>query len=973
MPSTPYRLPSGPILPRMLDVRRSVPSWRRGSRFGLIPCLLFGLLCLGSRLSAENITFQTKSCRADLGNDALWQSLVEPQTGRSLLSADRKTPIATLQLNGKTCTANSARCEADRLILGFDNSDTRLEYTFEQADDWITFRLDRISGSRPQRITFLRIGVALTEHVGSCLNGAWDEQTAVILRGANRQALCRPVRRPGSTELTAEAQDEPGPKLEGTAASLLVVPTPEVPTVLARHAIQYSQPTNTAADGHASKDLSLARGSYWFLSFAENQVDQVIEYCRKSGFHQVMIDSGAWCTSSGHYLFNTTRYSDGIESLRRTVTRLHDAGILVGMHCFASKVSKIDPYVTPIPDRRFLVDLTAVLADGLSADSTTVGTSSDLSQWPGCPVARQKVWEGGVDKHREVVIDDEILQYESIGPEGAWNTFLGCRRGAWGTKPARHVANTQCRHLAVDGCINGYIVDQETDLLDEVTDRLAQVFNTCSFDMVYFDGCEDVDRRRFDYYAANFQAMAMSKFKHRPLIHKGGGFHHNLWHSFTSSATIDQYPGTYLAYLRDGGTIDQWPTCKDHIDRTAERVVACHDDMIPGELGWFGINPADGEYDGLQYDEVEYLLCKSLAYDAPISLQTGFARMEQHSLTEDILGLVKHYEALRHHQYGRIPIPDLKKLSQNDLEVLKTTGKDYLVDTELWDAPMPLAMARVSLTDNDVRAYLGSAGDAVLLRIWHARGRDGILPLDTSLLSDSVTVTERVQNADSASIVHHTSADGRFSIPVDRCYRSFDLHGISLQSVEKALQAASFAVRPPHRIWIQATGFAGSAGAMAKGSAAGVEDPGAIGDFIVCTGKIDRSAENPSYCEYRVQIPKKGVWTLWARVRYPRGGDMSFGFVPVGEEVTLDGNQVIGNCGMNDSLWHWTGRGGGVTTVPPGAPIRLKLDEGEFAFRVYPREGPGTAQTNPRLDVICLCEAPDDTPTDNDAKKDLQP
>ena len=56
--------------------------------------------------------------------------------------------------------------------------------------------------------------------------------------------------------------------------------------------------------------------------------------------------------------------------------------------------------------------------------------------------------------------------------------------------------------------------------------------------------------------------------------------------------------------------------------------------MIPGELGWFGINPADGEYDGLQYDEVEYLMCKSLAHDSPISLQTSFLRMEQHPSTK---------------------------------------------------------------------------------------------------------------------------------------------------------------------------------------------------------------------------------------------------------------------------------------------------------------------------------------------------
>ena len=117
----------------------------------------------------------------------------------------------------------------------------------------------------------------------------------------------------------------------------------------------------------------------------------------------------------------------------------------------------------------------------------------------------------------EVVIDDEIIRYESIGPEGKWNTFLGCQRRAWGTKSLHPTSRKPSAGTTQStACINGYIIDQETDLLDEVTDQLAHVFNTCGFDMVYFDGCEDVDRRRFDYYAANFQAVAMSKSRSGP-------------------------------------------------------------------------------------------------------------------------------------------------------------------------------------------------------------------------------------------------------------------------------------------------------------------------------------------------------------------------------------------------------------------------------------------------------------------------
>jgi len=144
-----------------------------------------------------------------------------------------------------------------------------------------------------------------------------------------------------------------------------------------------------------------------------------------------------------------------------------------------------------------------------------------------------------------------------------------------------------------------------------------------------------------------------------------------------------------------------------------------------------------------------------------------------------------------------------------------------------------------------------------------------------------------------------------------------------------------------------------------------------LGDVVLCSGPIDRTGATACYCEYRVVLPHRGRWTLWARVRYPTGGDMSFGLVRPGEPVTLSGRRVLGNCGRNEAHWHWTGQGGGVTTVPPGSPIVFALDAGEFVFRIYPREGSGTAAGNPRLDCLCLAEDPDYRPNDDDARRAL--
>jgi hypothetical protein len=476
--------------------------------------------------------------------------------------------------------------------------------------------------------------------------------------------------------------------------------------------------------------------------------------------------------------------------------------------------------------------------------------------------------------------------------------------------------------------------------------------------MVYFDGSEDVDRRRYHYFSANAHAVPMRKFKKRPVIHQGGGFTHGLWHSFTRSGTVDQYPGTYLAYLHAGGTIDKFPTCKDHIDRSVRGVIACQEEMTPGELGWFGIGPKSGNYDGLQFDEIEYLMCKSLAYNAPISLQTSFARMRAHPLTPDILEIVRLYEQLR--------------LSASVAEAtcrrLRAQGKDFvMLPDALTREGSPREFVEVEPLalvggTRDLRSFLGPWDGGTIATLWHYLGKEGRLVLD----KPDVRAYDVRGNA-----VAVESAGRKTAVPVGNRRLLLHFAGTSPDAARELLTNATLELRKPIVLWIQAEDYEDCAGTMQKGSQIGQAEPEALGDVVLSSGRIDRSGGTPSYCEYHVEIPRAGRWTLWGRVRYPTGGDMSFGLVRPGEQVTLTGHQVLGNCGANEKQWHWTGRGGGVTTVPPGSPITLRLEPGELVFRIYPREGPGTAAGNPRLDCLCLAEDPDYRPTDQDAKAAL--
>lgn len=901
-------------------------------------------------LSADSVVLEWPLGRLTLNGNARVTSLIDAASKRECARA-ADVPVATVRVDGQEYPASVATPTDDGFELRFADCDTVLQYASEARKHYLLLTLRAVEGTRPEAVTLLRLPVAVNAHVGRILDIAWDEEVAVCAMAGNLQVRCagRGDREPLLTALT---RDAPGPRLEGASVAVIVCPTREFRAIAREAAHDGGVPTNEDAEGTPVKETDLVRGSYWFMRVDPSNVQRMIEYCELAGIRQVMISSNSWCRTVGHYTFQPS-YPNGLEDLRTVVARLHDHGILVGMHCFASKVSKTDAYVTPIPDRRFWVDRRDTLAEDLSPDATEVRVSGDLREWPGSPVASQKTWEGGVAKHREVIIDDEIIKYEAIGPEGRWDTFLGCERGAWGTAAVAHSAGTPARHYGVDGCINGYIIDQETDLMAEVADRLANIFNECDFDMIYFDGGEDVDRRRSHYYSTNFQYQVMRRLAKRPIIHMGTVLTHRLWHSFARSGTVDTYLNTLHGAIASGRAIDEWPTVREHIDRSVRRAVGLRDDLMPAELGWFGIWPAGENTDGLQLDEVEYLMCRSLAYDLPVSLETSFTQMDRHPLTREILRIFRAYEELR--MSRALPAEVTAPLGEigRDFALVRDRGEVRFV---------PVVPAEVG-GGREVRAMVGAVEDGSVATLWHFAGRRGRVRVD--LPPAALRVTDL-----SGAALDVRAIGGAALVPFGAYRTTIHAQGVDAETLTDALAEADVTLRRPELVFVRAADFARIEGEMGLGSAAGIEEPEAFGDVLTCTARPNREHAEDWFAEYTVDIPHAGVWTLWARVRYPRGGDMSFGLVLPGQEVTLSGTQVLGNCGVHEGQWHWTGRGGGLVTVPPGEPISLELDRGRFTFRIYAREGVGPPD-NPRLDLICLSDDPLYVPTDDDARRAL--
>ena len=174
--------------------------------------VLLTLLASIPAASAE-VVFENARFRAVLGDDAVWRSFVDNKSGKEYCAAKARVKFADAVVAGKSHAANRASLSGARLTIGLAGCDTQLVYSVEKNEDWVAFRLDEIAGTRPSHVTVVRVGVTITQRVGSCLGGAWNRDYAVCLRGLNLQTSGHCSRAGDHVQLVSAAQDAPGPKL----------------------------------------------------------------------------------------------------------------------------------------------------------------------------------------------------------------------------------------------------------------------------------------------------------------------------------------------------------------------------------------------------------------------------------------------------------------------------------------------------------------------------------------------------------------------------------------------------------------------------------------------------------------------------------------------------------------------------------------------------------------------------------------
>jgi len=567
---------------------------------------------------------------------------LDKSSGRNYLDFEEQGPFTEVIKGGKRYWPSLVKPSGDGLKVIFDEVKVECCLRVEILEDYIVFELFSISNQDIDELILCRIPLIIRENIGRLLNIGWNSNFAACILALNLQ-----VHSYGESDEKAILVAKCCPKYGLVKSRIAVVGVPfnMVKETIRRIQLREGLPSPTLA-GVWDKISPEVKRSYLFIDVTEQNVEEVIEYARMGGFSYVMIYSSSWSTSCGSYPVNLKNYPSGLEGVKKVVEKMHDAGLKVGLHFLTTCISKNDPYVTPVPDKRLLKDAEFTLADAIDENSSFIPTVEPPRNVPTKP---QPYYVGGGN---EIQIDDEIIIYRGVSLHPPYG-FTGCVRGARGTKPSKHERGANVYHLAE--MFGFYIADAESTLLDEIAQRIADIVNECGFDMVYLDGAEAASAQgSWWYYVPKVQLAFFNKFKREVLV-QGASYTVSIYRGQgtilrPSDEQLDHF--NWHIYSRDAQTDRVYRGVKGHVDKVKiPGVLKVQANLMPAEFGWFGLYAKTPYYSATQPDEIEYLCNKCLGYDSPLSIETTLHDLKENGWTREMLSIIRNYEKLRFRNY----------------------------------------------------------------------------------------------------------------------------------------------------------------------------------------------------------------------------------------------------------------------------------------------------------------------------------
>ena len=605
--------------------------------------------------NSSEIILENRRFRLRLSTDGRMIGLLDRGSGRDLCAVPGRVPFCSIQWGESGSDAFARDYEAvytmrkpdhpamrpyedvhevthlshsnGRLFAIFGDTGVSATFDLSISEACIALEVASVSGPTVDALTVAALPLTPMDTVAGQLNACYDDTFAACAMALTPKVHCAPdTSQAGQVVLTARCSRQFG--MVGEKVALIGCPFSEFKDVIQEVERAFGLPSPRRG-GAWARESEEAKRSYMFLQLGEADVDALLDYAKVVPFGMIMINVSSWAETEGHYRVHPENFPDGEESLKRTVDRIHRAGMTAGMHIRCTVARQNDAYVTPVPDLRLVKSRMIPLAEAVDEKADFLPTAIAPVDFPSHRPG--ETW--GARYGRSLQIGEELIAYRGVSLAPPYG-FVGCRRGACGTKSARHPAGEPVYHLLE--IFNDYICDVHTDIFEEITDRVGGLFNRCGFDMFYFDASERLQGAPW-YYKTAIQMAYYERFANRDIFVQSSSHTHYTWHMMARSASADGF--------RD---------VKAYLDRRLPGFENYRINFMPLDLGWYAIN------EHISLGNWEYICNKALGFGCSVSVHTSLKALDAHPQTRQILELIRDYEEAR--LGGRLSDEDLARL-----------------------------------------------------------------------------------------------------------------------------------------------------------------------------------------------------------------------------------------------------------------------------------------------------------------------
>ncbi len=409
--------------------------------------------------------------------------------------------------------------------------------------------------------------------------------------------------------------------------------------------------------GPFASDSDENYGSYVITSepIDPNNMDEWIKLLKEFSIDQVDFHQGK-IFRQGDMEFNKIMYRNGVSDFKRVIDRLHQEDIKAGLHTYAYYIHPDSSYISPIPSK----DLDILAQYTLSKDIDELENIIPVDE----STSNVSLTTGFFVKNSVyIMIDDEIIQFQDVNKESPYG-FTECIRGACGTKPVKHKQGAEVKHLTQFFFL--FTPRPDSELFLEIARKTAQIFNECSFDMIYLDALDGIGtvtkKSEFSwYYATLFVNEILEHTEKSPILEYSTMFP-NLWYARSRMGALDLPTRGYKTYI------------DLHCDKNEEE---SHSWYLPSQLGWLSLYPPSVVEDELPNnqvrflfgDDIDYIGTKSIAYNSGLSYvgNVDEAIINRFPIINKYSQRINQYEELRKSDY----------FSDKIKEKLKDKGKEY--------------------------------------------------------------------------------------------------------------------------------------------------------------------------------------------------------------------------------------------------------------------------------------------------------